>query len=107
MSKGFYNTINLSGKELNKATGKAISLQDEVLEYFKSHPNAKLTPPMVMTALGKPSVPLTSFRRAMTNLSKAGDLIKTDEKAIGAYGLSNYLWKLNKKSQDYVQLTLI
>ena len=45
----------------------------------------RLTPP-----------PITSIRRAITTLTKRGYLIKSDEMKKGLYGVSEYVWRLNK-----------
>jgi DNA-binding transcriptional regulator PaaX len=42
--------------------------------------------------VGISNFPLTSVRRALTNLSKQGKLIKTDEKKKGIYGRDEFIW---------------
>ena len=39
--------------------------------------------------------PLTSVRRAITNLSSDGELVKTNDKVTGIYGKPEHLWRLN------------
>ena len=39
--------------------------------------------------------PLTSARRAMTNLTEAGYLTKTELKTPGIFGAMNFNWRLN------------
>lgn len=41
----------------------------------------------------KPNTPLTSTRRAITNLTARGYLKKTDEKVIGSYGRRECIWE--------------
>lgn len=58
--------------------------------------NGKGTPDEVHKAVGRPGEPYTSYRRAFTNLTKAGLLVKTDEKVMGNYGKNIHVWRLAK-----------
>jgi hypothetical protein len=40
--------------------------------------------------------PLTSIRRSITNLTKHGLLERTNKKQIGAYGRSEFAWRLTQ-----------
>ena len=60
---------------------------------------------MVLSMTGL-KCPLPSIRRAMTNLSNEGKLIKTDVKMEGMYGKLEHLWCLPKKQQSFSQSTL-
>ena len=42
-------------------------------------------------------VPLTSIRRALTNLTNAGELVKTDKQMKGMYGRPEHQWRLAPK----------
>ena len=91
----FYNTVNLNGTDLKKAVQKSNRQSDRVLKIFKMNA-IPMTPAQVSgyyDDLYSPS-PLTSIRRAITNLTKDGRLIKTDVKVPGIYGTPNYKWKL-------------
>ena len=39
-------------------------------------------------------IPITSVRRAMSDLTRQGILKKTDEQRIGYYGKREYMWRL-------------
>ena len=39
-------------------------------------------------------IPITSIRRAMTNLERAGKLEKTGQMKMERYGKPNHLWKV-------------
>ena len=41
--------------------------------------------------------PITSIRRAMSNLTSSNVLIKTDTQVKGDYGKLNYKWQYNKE----------
>ncbi len=64
-----------------------------VLDFFKCK-QEPMSPSMVHKACNN-LWPLTSVRRAITNLSTDGDLIKTNDTVIGIYGKPEHLWKLN------------
>ena len=96
MSQYFFNTINFSGKELEKANAKAAKQEDLILALFKANPDKKLSPSQVHTIFGRKYQlypPITSIRRAMTNLTGRLELIKTDEMIPGLYQLPEHTWK--------------
>ena len=49
--------------------------------------------PSAIRRMVLPDAPLTSVRRAMTNLTKDGLLEKTELKAEGIYGRPEHFWK--------------
>ena len=93
--KEFYNTTNESGEQLELFTQKAMKQEDKVMLLFREK--------YALTAYQcysffivryEPNVPLTSIRRAMTNLASKGKLDMTSEKEVGGYGRDNYYYKL-------------
>lgn len=98
---GFFNTINITGKELKEAQLGVKSQNELILDLFKNNPNKEYTPFEVHSALfGSDQVPVTSVRRAMTTLEKNGDIVKTDKKKMEIYGKPNYCWKLNPPKEE-------
>jgi hypothetical protein len=91
----FYNTTNLSGNDLSESVADAQKQQKLVETFFRKYPNQKFTPFEVHKALNI-NAPITSIRRAITNLTNEGILVKTDEKRIGQYGKPNYTWTLKQ-----------
>jgi hypothetical protein len=91
----YHNTTNEIGVTLNDYSIKAENQNDAVLELFQKH--AKLSPSMALSkyrlGTGK-NPPLTSIRRAITDLTKAGKLEMTSEKMKGSYGRDEYFWKI-------------
>lgn len=85
----FFNTVKLEGSELTEANQKASCQEDVILQFFISS-HRDYTPCEV--ARNFPEWPITSIRRAITNLTKRGKLIKTSEKRKGAYGVENFCW---------------
>ena len=98
----YHNTTNESGTTLKNNVAKAKSQEEEILEFFKyvNYFNEFNSTPseLQMLNLKLKKYPITSIRRALTNLTKQGKLIKTDEKRIGMYGRSEYVWKLNENN---------
>jgi len=89
--KSFHNTIGESGQELKTSEKMCITQEQEILAFFEKS-RTLLSPFQVHAEF--PQYPITSIRRAMTNLTKDGKLIKTDKMRQGAYGKLNYLWGL-------------
>lgn len=91
----YHNTTNESGATLTDYTLKAEKQEDAVLELFQKH--AKLTPSHALMkyklGTGK-NPPLTSIRRAITDLTKEGKLVMTNESMKGSYGRNEYFWKI-------------
>lgn len=98
----YFNTTKESGTTLKNNVAKAKSQEEEILKQFRFdriHYNSQfwenydlgLSPSQIDL-----NAPITSIRRALTNLTKQGKLIKTNEKRIGMYGRSEYVWKLNE-----------
>lgn len=97
MTENYYNTNGETGTTL-AASRKTVNKQEQkVLDFFAKNPTKSFGPSNLFCdtfVLGSSS-PLTSVRRAITNLTKEGYLIKTDEKQTGAYGKAEHLWTYN------------
>ena len=91
-----FNTTNLAGSELKKATRKATSQMALVLASMQRL--KKAGPSDVYRELGGAFL-LTSVRARMTNLSDNGELVKTTEKQLGMNGADEYLWTLPKEQE--------
>lgn len=91
----FYNTVPLKGQELKEARSRMARQEEKILAIFKKHRYTSLTPVDVHRYMGGNSVcPITSVRRAITNLTTHGKLVMTGEKRMGLYGMVNNCWKL-------------
>lgn len=89
----YFNTTQETGAQLNRSRVKAASLQEQVLNYFRRNPGRHYTPAEVHQHFTR--YPLTSVRRAMTDLTTEGALIKTELMTPGLYGKNNFNWRLN------------
>ena len=88
----YHNTTNLIGDILKQREVRTSSQNGKILEFFqKSY--STWSPSEVMQAMNLPGVPLTSYRRAITDLTKMGLLVKTDIKRPGMYGSDEYCWR--------------
>lgn len=106
MSGSFYNTSEYEGRELREAEAKAATQEDLVLAMFRALPGRLLTPEDVSRTVLH-GAPLTSARRAITNLAKRGLLEKTSARLRGAYGRPVHCWRLAEPYRDPVQLALL
>lgn len=95
MKNEFYNTINAKGAYLKKLNESAISQRDRTLLIFKMKCRA-LTPSEVLIQFPHPLPPLTSIRRAISNLTNDGYLKRLDIKKTGMYQAPEHYWKLIK-----------
>lgn len=95
----YYNTTHLKGEQL-KERMRAVKTQEKVmLTLFNEQKalSASLAHQFVSIYCHKNDIaiwPLTSTRRAITNLSRDGRVIKTTVKVIGKYGKPEYVYKL-------------
>lgn len=90
---GYYNTTRLAGADLADAEAKALTQEERIEALFNGMPDGwTASPEDVHRKVGGRS-PLTSTRRAMTNLTRRGVLVKTDNQREGQYGRPVYLWK--------------
>lgn len=89
----FYNTAGETGEALTGATDSAAGQEAVVLKLMKD--GTARSASQVYRALNDRrmitgAVPITSIRRAMTNLMKRGILEKLDEKRLGPYGRNEH-----------------
>lgn len=102
----YYNTTHESGENLTEYWEKANAQQRLVLDFFSERKGMLFTPSQVYKALHIPETPLTSIRRAITDLTNEGLLHKTDSKRMGDYGRPECCWKMpipdDKRSWDDV-----
>ena len=98
MTKNYYNTLNEDGIVYNKSKDKAKKQKDEIFAIYR-HTLRPMTPAEIWDNYGFKSknVPLTSIRRAITNLESEGLLRKTDIQKKGVYGKMNYCWIYEEK----------
>ena len=93
--KEFYNSTNESGEQLELFTKKASTQEEKIMIIFKE--KYRLTAYQCYSFYKlrhEGNTPITSIRRAITNLTSKGKLDMTNDKQIGGYGRDNYYYKL-------------
>ena len=98
MSKSYYNTLNESATDAKKSETKAKKQKDQIFAIYR-HTKRPMTPAEIWESYGykNSNVPLTSVRRAITNLETEGLLKKTDIQKPGVYGKMNHCWIYEEK----------
>jgi len=101
--KSYHNTNKETGNTLIKSNTKASRQEMIILNYFKANAHSKFSPEDVINQVdfGKP-VPITSVRRAITNLCKEGHLNKTSVMKKGNYGKQVHTWEINLDKETIV-----
>lgn len=89
----FHNTVRAAGRQLAHYESAATTQELAVLAYFEQRPAAELTPEDIQRAV-LPKSPLTSARRAITNLTTEGRLVKLAKQRRGQYGYPVHCWRL-------------
>jgi predicted ArsR family transcriptional regulator len=89
----YFNTTQEVGRELHEWEAKAKSQEDLILVYFQAR-GGEWSPSQILQRVFSGRIPITSVRRAMTNLTDQGQLFKTDHKCRGSFGRPEYLWRL-------------
>jgi len=93
MTKHYYNTNSLEFEELAKRDCLALTQEEKILELFQKTKD-DFTPFEVHKLIFTNKTPITSIRRAMTNLTHDNKLIKTDIQRRGDFGNLCYAWRL-------------
>ena len=111
----YFDTTSLEGADLNRAKLKAKSQEARIQAFFNGVGrieftpvvgNPGFTPDNILAMVFHDSIPITSVRRAMTNLTSAGYLEKTDEMRPGLYGKQTHCWRLAGPKTGHVQVEL-
>lgn len=94
----YFNTTSQTGQTLGvykQSAERQESLIYEMYKHFKS-----LTPSQVWKYWRADSdhrqVPITSIRRAISNLANNGLLVKTEQKVPGLYDRPEHIYRLNQ-----------
>lgn len=87
----YHNTNHLAGADLESAEVSAKGQEADILRFFQSRRGIYLTPEDASAALSA-RTPLTSVRRAISNLTEKGLLRKTQTMRQGKYGKPIHYW---------------
>lgn len=90
---GYYNTNGERGEVLARSEKQCGKQEREVLGLFTDRPGRWLSPEDVHNLMNT-YPPLTSVRRAITNLEIRGKLVKSERPMVmGAYGKMIHCWR--------------
>ena len=91
----YYNTNNESGLDLRESWTSNAKQNDLILRIFMIAPNDSFTPNEIEEVCQRCNKdwPITSIRRAISTLTKHGNLTKTSELREGKYGKKTHAWK--------------
>jgi len=99
----YYNTTHVVGSQKAQYQSQAAAQEVYILKFFKARPAQLFTPSDVLdylvTVLGS-TAPITSVRRAITNLTSAGALLKTKHQKTGPYNRPEYCWMYNNPANS-------
>ena len=90
-SNTYFNTTDQDIDFVNKRKAKNKTQEVIVYELFKS--NTTLTASEVLNMFPK-QVPITSVRRAISNLKHESKLVKTEDTKTGIYGSPEHYYKI-------------
>jgi len=93
----FYNTNQTPVNERGKEEKKNSNQEHVIAAFFRDNPKDDFTPFEVQEHVFNHNVPVTSVRRALTNLTSSGVLEKTLWTRMGNYGKRNMLWRLKNE----------
>jgi hypothetical protein len=100
----YFNTNRQTGDRLKQYQTQAATQDNKIANFFTLYAGEAFTAWEVQSlafTIGKDRPPITSVRRSMTTLTKAGILTKTDIlKEAGQYGRRSYAWILNEKYRE-------
>ena len=100
----YHNTTHLQGDDLAQEIHNAEKQEAAVLALFRNR-NRPMSPSMVHREIEKfgKRWPITSVRRAMTNLANEGSLTKTDLQVVGIYSKKEHCWRLPELQGELFQ----
>ena len=95
MHTAHHNTTLETGQLLLDLNDRAKAQEDVVLGLYRQA-GSPLSPSQVWTAADElRHCPLTSIRRAISNLTRQGKLVKTSLKVRSVWGRPEYMWMVN------------
>ena len=93
----YYNTNNESGLDLRESWTSNAKQNELILRIFMLQPNESFTPDEIEETCQRCNRiwPITSIRRAISTLTKQGNLAKTSELREGNYGKKTHTWRFS------------
>ena len=93
----YYNTTGQKGSNLKKDSMKALSQQVLIKIFMKANSDISFTPFEIQESFKKDGFmwPITSVRRALSDLTDRNIITKSKNTVIAKYGRPNYKWQYN------------
>ena len=98
MTPAYYNTNKTDNQQVKSFSSKAKSQEHIIYKLFVTA-NQPISPSNIFKSLNF-IWPITSIRRAITNLATENKIIKTSDTVKGMYGKKEHLWSLPLQHHD-------
>ena len=98
MRDSYYNTNKETGVDLAVSNGKASTQEELVMEIYLTKKELSASDAWRIYD-SKGVTPITSIRRAITNLTKEGKLFKTEKTTKGLYGKNEHIYSIYNTEQ--------
>jgi hypothetical protein len=95
----YFNTNRLEGNDLKRAVMATLTQDSKILRFFIANEHKPWSPDQVWQIEFFQSVPLTSVRRSISNLTAAGYLEKLKVMRMGNYGRPVHVWRVKNDVQ--------
>jgi Fe2+ or Zn2+ uptake regulation protein len=90
----YYNTNKEEGDQLLQSENNAHTQEQQIIKLFSN--GEYLSPDEILDICNQEhNYPITSIRRALTNLTNKGLLVKTDTFKLGKFGKKTHTWSLS------------
>jgi predicted ArsR family transcriptional regulator len=99
----FHNTTQETEPALSRYADRARSQEAQIIKWWRTHKALDQFTPSDINERVLPGVPITSVRRALSDLTKAGYLVKTPHKRMGPYGRPEFYWRLQNTQLDMLE----
>jgi len=93
----YYNTNLLRDSELDNARVVALTQDAQVLTFFRNNDERSWSPDQIWKLVFYKTVPLTSVRRSISDLTAAGYLEKMKTMVRGYYGKPVHTWRAKEE----------
>ena len=100
----YYNTTSEKGGHLKTSHTRTRTQEEKIYSFFLTF-GQPLSPSMILDKMNL-KCPITSVRRALTDLTSKGKLIKLDKLVMGGYGKKEHLWRLRTDDDNNDQYNL-
>ena len=94
MQQEYYNTTNVSERQLELFSGKAKNQNNLILKIFKAFPTKEISASDILVNNVLDNAPITSIRRSLNNLRNKFEIVEVAQKE-GLYGRPETTYKLN------------